>query len=64
MPYPTGGGGQTVPVTGRAILVLVTAVAPLAFAGTVTIRPDTLGTDQHGNPLQLHGLGMRPPVPS
>jgi len=40
------------------VVPLLLAVAPLAFAGTATIRPGTLGTDQHGNPLQLHGLGI------
>ncbi len=40
------------------LAVPLLAVAPLAVAGTVTIRPGTLGVDQHGNPLQLHGLGI------
>jgi Glycosyl hydrolases family 43 len=36
----------------------ILAVAPLAFAAPATIHPGTLGKDQHGNPLQLHGLGI------
>jgi glycosyl hydrolase family 43 len=47
----------------RRWLILLTALpllalAPAALASPATMRPGTLGTDQHGNPLQLHGLGI------
>src|SRR5439155_22971542 len=46
----------------KLLLVLfalpVLAVTPVALASPATIHPGTLGNDQHGNPLQLHGLGI------
>src|SRR5947207_7620045 len=43
-----------------AILLLAVpllALAPVAFAASATIHPGARWTDQHGNPLQMHGLG-------
>jgi hypothetical protein len=43
-----------------AVLLLAVpllALAPAAFAASATIHPGARWTDQHGNPLQMHGLG-------
>ena len=39
------------------LAVPLLALAPAAFAASATIHPGARWTDQHGNPLQLHGLG-------
>ena len=52
-------GRHWICILGALVLVLpILAVAPVAFAAPVTIHPGTLGKDQNGNPLQLHGLGI------
>jgi hypothetical protein len=54
--YWIGAFGAIALVTATAGLAV--ASAPVALAAPATIRPGAPWTDQHGNPLQLHGLGI------
>ena len=47
---------MTVAILGAVLATLLPGTP--AAAAPAAIHPGTLGTDQHGNPLQLHGLGI------
>jgi hypothetical protein len=40
------------------VATVLYGTASSALASPATITPGTLGNDQNGNPLQLHGLGI------